>query len=79
MEFHGVAESLSLYTLVFYQIPKIPQGWRDFLAGIQIHSSTKPIEKNKARKTIPLLHQKSRKLSPSNYNSVIKWFIFDDN
>jgi hypothetical protein len=58
MELYSVAGFLTLYTLIFYQMPIITQGWREFLARTQTHSSTKPIDKNEARKNAPLLHHK---------------------
>jgi hypothetical protein len=72
MELHGVAGLLSVDTLIFYQILQISQGWRDFLARIQIHSSTKPMDKNEARKTLPFLHHKKKKLPPANCKNILE-------
>jgi hypothetical protein len=71
MELYGVAGLLKLYTLVFYQILQIFQGWRDFLARIQIHGSTKPMDKNEARKTLPFLNHKKKKLPPANCKNIL--------
>jgi hypothetical protein len=72
MEFQGVAAFLSIPTLVFYEIPKISQGWRNFLARIPINSATNPKRKIKQKKRSPLSLQKFWKLSLANFKSLLK-------
>jgi len=58
-EFQGVAAFLSVTCFGLLRNTKISKGWRSFLARIPINSTTDPIEKNKAEKTLPLFHCKN--------------------